>query len=70
MSIATLEAPRLLTIGEVARLVGRSASTVRNLEGRGVVRPTRLEGQDRRVYTMSDVQKIRAVIQGEIAPAR
>ncbi len=53
---ATIEAPHFLTIGEVMRQLeasglGRSGTTLRKFEARGVVKPIRALGQDRRLYT-------------------
>lgn len=61
--VATLDrAPRWFTIGAVAEQVGRSPSTIRKLERAGVVMPLRVEGQDRRLYTLEDVATIRAAL--------
>ncbi len=61
--VATLDrAPRWLSIGAVAEQVGRSPSTIRKLEQAGVVTPLRVEGQDRRLYTLADVETIRAAL--------
>lgn len=64
---AMIEAPRLLTIGEVRRQLeasglGRSETVIRRLEARGVVMPFRTIGQDRRLYTPADVETIKAAI--------
>jgi DNA-binding transcriptional MerR regulator len=61
---ATIETnrPLLLTIGEVGRQVGRSATAIRRLEARGVVTPFRTIGQDRRLFTQADVETIKEAI--------
>jgi DNA-binding transcriptional MerR regulator len=61
---------RLLTIGEVRRLVGRSATAIRRMEGRGVVTPLRTTGQDRRLYTVADVEAIRKAIRDTASVGR
>ncbi len=54
---------RFLSVGTVARLVGCSASTLRELEARGLLpfTPARLEGSEYRLYTAADVEAIKAV---------
>ena len=54
---------RFVSIGRAAELVGRSRSTLRELEARGVL-PTaaRVEGLDRRLYSLADVEVIRATL--------
>jgi hypothetical protein len=59
---ATMELPRLFTIGEVKRQLqadglGRSETAIRRLEDRGVVKPFRAVGQHRRLYTEADVPR-------------
>ncbi len=60
--------PQLLTIGEVGRRVGRSATAIRRLEARGVVTPFRTLGQDRRLFTVADVEVIREAIRSGRQP--
>ncbi len=56
-------ARRFVSIGRVAELVGRSATTLRELEARGVLpAAARVEGLGRRVYSQSDVDVIRAAL--------
>lgn len=55
-------AAQFLSIGEVVKLVGKSATTIRKLEARGIVTPARLQGQDRRLYSVDDVATIRQAI--------
>ncbi len=54
---------RFLSVGTVARLVGCSASTLRELESRGLLpfTPARLAGSEYRLYTVADVEAIKAV---------
>jgi len=70
---ATAELPQLLTIGEVMRQLeasglGRSGTTLRKLEARGVVKPFRTVGQDRRLYTETDVESLKAAIRDGYPP--
>ena len=70
---ATMELPRLLTIGEVRRQLealglGRSETAIRNLEARGVVKPFRAVGQDRRLYTEADLLAISTAIRDGYPP--
>ena len=70
---ATMELPRLFTIGEVKRQLqadglGRSETAIRRLEDRGVVKPFRAVGQDRRLYTEADVQAISTAIRDGYPP--
>lgn len=63
---------QFMTIGEVKRRlaaagVGRSETIIRRLEARGVVTPIRVIGQDRRLFTAADVQKLEAAIRGTMA---
>ncbi len=62
MEMATTAPERLFSIGTAARMVKRSPATLRKLEARGVITPARLEGQDRRLYTLADVEIIRAAL--------
>lgn len=70
--MATVTMDELMTIGEVRRRlavlgVGRSETIIRRLEARGVVTPIRVIGQDRRLFTSADVQKLEAAIRGTMA---
>jgi hypothetical protein len=70
---ATTERPELFTIGEVQRQLevagfGRSQTALRRLEERGVVRPFRTIGQDRRLYTAADIEALKAAIRGGHEP--
>ncbi len=57
------ETRRFVSIGRVAELVGRSATTLRDLEARGVLpAAARVEGLDRRLYSLADVALIRATL--------
>ncbi len=56
-------ARRFVSIGTVARMVGKSPTTLRELEAAGILPPaTRLEGLDRRLYSLGDVEIIRAAL--------
>jgi len=65
---AIAEVPVLyMTIGEVRRRLaesglGRSKTAIRNWEERGVIRPIRPLGHDRRLYTPADVETLKAAI--------
>lgn len=70
---ATMELPRLFTIGEVQRQLEacglrRSGTAIRRLEERGVVKPFRTVGQDRRLYTEHDVRLLMAAIRDGYPP--
>lgn len=49
---------RLLTLGDVVKILGSSPMTVRRLELKGVLKPVRTSGGHRR-YRPSDVQSLR-----------
>ncbi len=70
---ATIEAPHFLTIGEVMRQLEasglrRSGTTLRKFEARGVVSPIRALGQDRRLYTQEDVERLKTAIRDGYPP--
>jgi DNA-binding transcriptional MerR regulator len=48
----------LFTTGTFARAIERCPETVRNLERRGVVRPTR-DATGRRLFTAEDLRRVR-----------
>ncbi|HHQ49325.1 MAG TPA: MerR family transcriptional regulator, partial [Acidobacteria bacterium] len=50
----------LLRIGEVARMVGVSPSTLRNWEREGLVQPSRVQGRNR-YYTPEQVEQLRRI---------
>ncbi len=55
-------APRFLSVGGVAAVIGVSPSTLQNWERRGVTPPAaRLGGSNRRVYDASAVEALRTV---------
>ncbi len=53
---------QLYTIGQVRHMVGRSATAIRRMEERGVVTPCRAIGHDHRLYTLADVETIKAAL--------
>ena len=56
-------ARRFVSIGKVAALVGLSPTRLRELEAAGVLpKAARLEGMDRRLYSLDDVATIRAAL--------
>ena len=58
-----METPtRFLSTGGLARRLGVSLTTVRRLEAAGLVTSDRLEGSDRRVFAIGDVEPIRAAM--------
>ncbi len=61
--VATAEpARRFVSIGVAARSVGVSPQTLRDWETRELIpRAARLEGLDRRLYSLDDVEAIRQV---------
>jgi DNA-binding transcriptional MerR regulator len=71
----TIEArqERRFTIGEVQRELaasgyGRSATSIRRLEERGLVRPLRTPGLGLRLYSDADLEALKAAIRGEGRP--
>lgn len=55
-------AKRFLSVGTVARMVGCSPTTLREMESRGLLPfvPARLDGVETRLYTPEDVVAIKA----------
>ena len=60
----------ILSTGGLARRLGVSLTTVRRLEAAGIVQSSRLEGSDRRVFTIDDVEPIRAAMMARRGGAR
>ncbi len=57
------DARRFISIGRVAALVGLSPTRLRELEAAGVLpKAARLEGMDRRLYSLEDLEAIRAAL--------
>ena len=55
------EIQRLYTTGEVAKLSGVSVRTVQYYDGRGILVPSELSEGGRRLYTDSDLKKMRVI---------
>jgi DNA-binding transcriptional MerR regulator len=55
-------APRFLSVGGAAAVIGVSPSTLQNWERRGVTPPAaRLSGSNRRVYDVADMEALMTV---------
>ncbi len=61
---------KILSTGGLARRLGVSLTTVRRLEAAGIVQSFRLEGSDRRVFTIGDVEPIRVAMEARRGGAR
>ncbi len=70
--VATAEPTRrFVSIGVAARSVGVSPQTLRDWEARALIPPAaRLEGMDRRLYSIADVEAIRQIRQVREAQRR
>lgn len=63
-----LTGKRLLKIGEMARLVGLSAGTIRNYEQQRLLKPlTRSEAGQHRLYCQEQVARLRFIMQANLA---
>ena len=51
--------------GEVARLVSRHPSTIRDYERKGIIRKARRDPAGWRTYSEADVEEIRKILAGE-----
>ncbi len=59
---------RLLKVGEMARLVGLSAGTIRNYERQSLLKPlTRSEAGQHRLYGQEQVARLRFIKQANLA---
>lgn len=59
----------LLTVRETARLLGVHENTVRNWQEKGILRAARLPASGYRRFDQDEVERIRAEIVAELAPA-
>ena len=59
----------LLNVRDTARALGVHENTVRNWEERGILRAVRLPGSGYRRFSVQDVERIRAEMFEQLAPA-
>lgn len=62
MTAATMDFPRLLSVGAVAKAAGCSTETVRDYEKRGLLSSARVEGADVRIYVEADVDALKVAL--------
>ncbi len=59
----------LLNVRDTARALGVHENTVRNWEERGILRAVRLPGSGYRRFSVQDVERLRAEMFEQLAPA-
>jgi excisionase family DNA binding protein len=59
----------LLNVRDTARALGVHENTVRNWEERGILRAVRLPGSGYRRFALQDVERLRAEMFEQLAPA-
>jgi hypothetical protein len=59
----------LLNVRDTARALGVHENTVRNWEERGILRAARLPGSGYRRFSVQDVERLRAEMFEQLAPA-
>jgi excisionase family DNA binding protein len=59
----------LLNVRDTARTLGVHENTVRNWEERGILRAVRLPGSGYRRFSIQDVERLRAEMFEQLAPA-
>jgi excisionase family DNA binding protein len=59
----------LLNVRDTARMLGVHENTVRNWEERGILRAVRLPGSGYRRFSAQDVERLRAEMLEQLAPA-
>ena len=59
----------LLNVRDTARLLGVHENTIRNWQSRGVLRAVRLPGSGYRRFSAADVERLRAEMFEQLAPA-
>jgi excisionase family DNA binding protein len=59
----------LLNVRDTARALGVHENTVRNWEERGILRAVRLPGSGYRRFSIQDVERLRAEMFEQLAPA-
>jgi excisionase family DNA binding protein len=59
----------LLNVRDTARVLGVHENTVRNWEERGILRAVRLPGSGYRRFSVQDVERLRAEMFDQLAPA-
>ncbi len=59
----------LMNVRDTARALGVHENTVRNWEDRGILRAVRLPGSGYRRFSVQDVERLRAEMFEQLAPA-
>lgn len=59
----------LLNVRDTARMLGVHENTIRNWEERGILRAVHLPGSGFRRFAAQDVERLRAEMFGQLAPA-
>jgi hypothetical protein len=59
----------LLNVRDTAQALGVHENTIRNWEARGLLRAARLPGSGFRRFAVQDVERLRAEMLGQLAPA-
>jgi excisionase family DNA binding protein len=59
----------LLNVRDTARVLGVHENTVRNWQERGILRAVRLPGSGYRRFSIQDVERLRAEMFEQLAPA-
>jgi excisionase family DNA binding protein len=59
----------LLNVRDTAQLLGVHENTIRNWEERGILRAVRLPGSGYRRFSIQDVERLRAEMFEQLAPA-
>lgn len=59
----------LLSVRDTARTLGVHENTIRNWQSRGVLRAVRLPGSGYRRFSAADVERLRAEMFEQLAPA-
>jgi hypothetical protein len=67
--LKTMTTKELLNVRDTARLLGVHENTVRNWEARGLLRAVRLPGSGFRRFAPHDVERLRAEMFEQLAPA-
>ena len=65
----TMATTELLNVRDTARALGVHENTVRNWEARGILRAVHLPGSGYRRFAVEDVERLRAEMFEQLAPA-